>query len=408
MNSRDGTTPKVLFLGHDAGRTGAPILLLHFLRWLAENTEIRFEILLRREGPLVPEYRAIAPTQLLRHRRQPPFRARLARLVFGRDSPRWAGAHLPRLYPREEYPLIYANTVANADLIGHFGQRGHRIICHAHEMRFGIEQWGGADAARTSNYIRRIIAASEPVMNDIAQTWNFDRRKIEVIGEFGRPMLNPERVPLARTRIREALHVSPTDILVGMCGTLDWRKGSDAFLQLASMLHLSNAPTRYGFVWIGAAACALQQRQFDHDVERLGLTGRVTLTGDVERAEEYLSACDVFALTSREDPCPLAMLEAAALGLPVVCFADSGGAEHFVDGGAGVAVPYLNCRSMADAVALLAADESLRRKIGTIGRTKAERAYSLRSQAPKLLAVVREELNAAISEPSVVPIPVPV
>ena len=50
-------TSKVLFVSHDASRTGAPILLLNFLKWLKENTEISFITLLKQGGVLEPEFR---------------------------------------------------------------------------------------------------------------------------------------------------------------------------------------------------------------------------------------------------------------------------------------------------------------------------------------------------------------
>jgi hypothetical protein len=50
---------KILFVGHRADRTGAPILLLHLLRWLRENTELCFELLLLKGGDLEPEFRKL-------------------------------------------------------------------------------------------------------------------------------------------------------------------------------------------------------------------------------------------------------------------------------------------------------------------------------------------------------------
>ena len=54
--------PSILFVSHDASRTGAPIALLTFLRWLRANTDYRFEVLLGCGGPLEPAFEALAPT----------------------------------------------------------------------------------------------------------------------------------------------------------------------------------------------------------------------------------------------------------------------------------------------------------------------------------------------------------
>jgi glycosyltransferase involved in cell wall biosynthesis len=74
---------------------------------------------------------------------------------------------------------------------------------------------------------------------------------------------------------------------------------------------------------------------------------------------------DCFVLPSREDPCPLVVLEAAATGLPIVCFKGSGGAADFVGADAGVAVPYLDIHAMAQAILELQKSPELRRRLGS-------------------------------------------
>ena len=59
-------------------------------------------------------------------------------------------------------------------------------------------------------------------------------------------------------------------------------------------------------------------------VEDLGLRKRVHFTGALPSASEYLSALDVFALTSRTEGTPMTLLEAMAAGVPIVA-TDVGG-----------------------------------------------------------------------------------
>src|SRR5580698_5439034 len=56
------SSPSILFLSHDASRTGAPIALLTFLKWLRANSDYRFEVVLGSGGPLEPDFKALAPT----------------------------------------------------------------------------------------------------------------------------------------------------------------------------------------------------------------------------------------------------------------------------------------------------------------------------------------------------------
>src|SRR5687767_13503503 len=59
--------PRLLAVSHDASRTGAPAMLVHFLRWVAEHhpDALDVEVLLLRGGPLEDDFRALAPVQVL-------------------------------------------------------------------------------------------------------------------------------------------------------------------------------------------------------------------------------------------------------------------------------------------------------------------------------------------------------
>jgi len=47
---------KVLFIGHDASRTGAPLLLLELIKWLTSNSSVKPSVLLKQGGELEAEY----------------------------------------------------------------------------------------------------------------------------------------------------------------------------------------------------------------------------------------------------------------------------------------------------------------------------------------------------------------
>ena len=389
------TAKRVLFVGHDAARTGAPLLLLQFLRWLAANSSVQFELLLRNGGELVPEYSQIASTYVLNYSGtglrvvELLVRAR-ARLRFGSSI----GGLLRRRYPLQTFPVIYSNTVANGEIVDFFGKRGHRIICHAHEMKYGIARWGGETAKESSAYVHSFIAASQAVKRDLTEMWGLAENKIEVIHSFGRPYeLSLGSQQECRTRIRAKLKIPDADVVVGMCGTVDWRKGADLFPLLARAIKTRVGTRPYRFIWIGSRANAPEHLQLVYDIERLGLNHDTTIIGEVRNAHEYLAALDIFALTSREDPCPLVMLEAAALALPIVCFGQSGGAPDFVGRDAGKVVPYLDVAAMADAVLELGADPETRKSLGSMGKSRVASGFSIQSQAPKILEVIERQLS---------------
>lgn len=385
---------KILFIGHDAGRNGAPLLLLLFLKWLRQNSTLEFEILLRSGGDLTPEYRAIASTRILDIDVLPPWKStlrnRLAR-KFGLLPN--LQQRLRRYYPKELFPLVYSNTITNSQLVSSFAAAGHRVICHAHEMKVAIERWGGPDARIAAKSVYHFIAASAPVKRDICSTLGVPETKIEVVHEFGQPVeLSSHQRAAARQRIRMQLGIDSSSIVVGMCGTTDWRKGADLFPRLAKEVCSSASGSRFHFLWVGANLHSAEVAQLAHDVSRLGLCGKVTYVENLKNPHEHFSAMDLFALTSREDPFPLAMLEAASMGLPIICFDASGGGPEFVGEDAGITVPYLDVGALAGAIVTLGQNFELRQTYGDRAQSKALSDYSIASQAPKLLEVITRNL----------------
>ena len=111
----------------------------------------------------------------------------------------------------------------------------------------------------------------------------------------------------------------------------------------------------------------------DSDISKLGLDGRVHFVGEVTNPADLFSVLDVFLVTSREDPYPLVMLEAAALGVPIVSFANGGSVEFAGDQNdspRAVIVPYLDVEGMAASVAELIEDDETRIAIGKRGQER--------------------------------------
>jgi glycosyltransferase involved in cell wall biosynthesis len=111
----------------------------------------------------------------------------------------------------------------------------------------------------------------------------------------------------------------------------------------------------------------------------------------VDDPSAFFASFDVFALTSREDPFSVAMLEAADHRLPVVCFADAGGAPELVEADAGIVVPYLDIPAMAAACLDLLGDDALRQRFGDNARMKVRTHYTLEVLGPKFLDLLEPE-----------------
>jgi len=85
---------------------------------------------------------------------------------------------------------------------------------------------------------------------------------------------------------------------------------------------------------------------------------------------------DVFVLPSISEGCPIVLLEAMSMGLPVVA-TRVGGVPEVINGKAGLIVPLRNSKDIADSVYYLLSHHNVRIKIGRNGRKRVERMFSL-------------------------------
>lgn len=392
-SSKDNSAKRVLFIGHAASRSGAPILLLQFLAWLKTNSNLSFDAKVVLDGPLLDDMRAVAPTEVIDT--VPSLSARVARKVVGAE--RWsrrADRSFQRAVRHGAYDLAYVNTIVPAREIGLISQLGIPVVCHVHELDFAMMQMvGEAGIQRLIPQVAHFIAASGAVGDYLRRRWKIDESKISVIHEFTLEPKSGSGKSADRNRTRAELGVRDDEILIGSCGTLDWRKGADLFLQVSRLIAAEARSPSMTFVWVGANLAHPDTKRFLHDVRAAGLEGAVRVVAATSEPGRYYEAMDIFALTSREDPFPLVMLEAAAAGLPIVCFAGSGGGPEFVEADAGLVAPYLDVDAFAQHVLELAADANARRALGAAGHRKVKERYVVTVQAPKLLGVISSVLR---------------
>src|SRR6185295_9917785 len=174
---------KVLFIGHDGSRTGAPIVLLHLLRWLKSNTDISFEIVLRGDGELRTEYEALAPVWILNEKLKTPgvMAARIGRRI-GLES---ATGLLAKQLAHRRVDLIYSNTVENWSLVRDLAPLQCPIITHVHELEYWIRYKTRVENFRhTQSLTSYFVAASQAVKRNLVETHQIPESKIGVVHEF--------------------------------------------------------------------------------------------------------------------------------------------------------------------------------------------------------------------------------
>jgi glycosyltransferase involved in cell wall biosynthesis len=102
----------------------------------------------------------------------------------------------------------------------------------------------------------------------------------------------------------------------------------------------------------------------------------ISWLGHIEEIETLWAQCHIAALPSRREGLPKALLEAAALGRPLVATDVPGCRDVAIDGKTGLLVPVDDAQSLAAAISRLANDAALRSALGTAARAFVETRFS--------------------------------
>jgi glycosyltransferase involved in cell wall biosynthesis len=306
---------KILFVGHDACFSGAQLLLLNLVRVFIRQLGFEARVVLCADGELLGAYREAAPTEI-----------------------RPAGAACSEALARhadDGFDCAIVNSLASAALVPLLKQAGFRVLCLVHEMPELIAQKNLGPAAALA-----AAQADEMMFPSGAVREAFERQVAPVAGAVSvRPQglyRSLARVAGARESLLAELGLPGDARLVVNIGYGDRRKGLDLFCEAARCAS-AERPDVF-FVWVG-------------DLEKPASAPNARFLGRRSDIGRILSAADVFALSSREDPFPSVLLEAMSLGVPVVAFADAGGfAELLQDADAGELVAHADAAALSRAI----------------------------------------------------------
>ena len=194
--------------------------------------------------------------------------------------------------------------------------------------------------------------------------------------------------PLPRPAALAQLGLGPSGPVIGAVGSLWPRKGHDVVIDALSRLGGAGSDARLVILGDGPGRSDLAAQ-----VRRLGLGHRVLLAGPRDDVTGLLGAFDVFAMGSRVEGLPVALLEAMAAGRACVATAVGGIPEVLMHGRDGLLVPPDDPGAMAGALGGLLEDDGLRETIGQRAALRA-RAFDIAATVQRLEAIYERVLAA--------------
>ncbi len=283
---------------------------------------------------------------------------------------------LSRTLARERFDVVHSHT-SKAGIIATLAARYARVplIVHTHH---GLPYYEGQSFARYHTYRlievvacrfrhhlfsqnRRDLAACVALMGD-AEKVSYEGNGVDP--EFVRKAADGE---LARA---ESDFPGP-GLRVALVSRLEPVKRVAAFLEVCSLLQRRGLDVTAVIAGDGPLRPALEE-----EIAASGLRERVRLLGWAPHAPSLLAACDVAVLTSEKEGIPRALIEAMALGKPIVATDVPGTQELVVDGETGFLTPLGNVAAMADKIADLATDTDLRHRLGQAGQDRVQEHFN--------------------------------
>ncbi len=252
----------------------------------------------------------------------------------------------------------------------------------------GLPANRGVDLLATLIPARRILTCSNAAAAAQRKVWS-QRAELRTI--YPPIDLLALRLTPSQRAARERLGLPPAKIVIGIVARLQRWKGVHVLLEAARELVRKFDGLQFIVVGGVHALEADYAEQLELHVRELGLTSHVLLAGHQSNPSEWLSAMDIVVSASLGEPFGMVIVEAMALGKPVIATRLAGPLEIVTDGVDGLLVAPGSVPELGAALTRLIDDPRLRERLGAAARARANR-YDL----PRFVAEVTQSLHEVV------------
>lgn len=289
---------------------------------------------------------------------------------------------IEKICKREKFDLIQYST-PNAALYTSIASKRAKIPVRLYC------QWGMA-FVKFSGWRRKVFKTEEKLVcknstwiePDSKSNLNFARNeklysadKSSVVWNGSACGVNLEKFDISkkseyRKIIREKLNIPDDSLVYIFVGRVNVDKGINELLAAYKMIH----KTTSSFLLIVGdsevdSSVDMNLYEWSRDNEK------IIYTGKVDNVEEYIAASDIYVLSSYREGFGLSVIEAQAMGIPVIVTDIPGPIDAMIVGKSGLTVPKQNVDELYSAMKKMYCDAELRKEFGKAGYENAKNNF---------------------------------
>jgi glycosyltransferase involved in cell wall biosynthesis len=242
----------------------------------------------------------------------------------------------------------------------------------------------------TMDLLTTVVAVSTDVLESIHK--HKPRLKVPVLTILnGVNTAHFKNEVFSKQAVYDKLKIPADALVIGTIAVFRFQKRLDLWMELAAKI--LDLDERVHFIIVGDGPL---KKDLLEKRDTLGLQDRIHLPGLETDVRPYLTAFDVYMMSSVFEGLPIALLEAMAMRCPVIS-TDAGGIKevirHEVDGFlCSVDEP----QKLVGYASILLQNQDLRIKYGSRARKRVMEAFSMEKMVDELESVYRETLNQSV------------